>query len=144
MLDLLPIVDGYIRQATGHDWAADAPVIAQAKAAARVLLVRWFEDPGALAGQALTFGQAALLVQLESLALRYKQFQGLTGAGAIELPGANVGDTVNSLVGKIGVSGDQSALFETVITVVDQIQQVSASDLSENWYQAYLVPVSAL
>jgi hypothetical protein len=144
MLDLLPLVDGYIELATGHDWAADVPVIGQAKAAARILLVRWHEDPGAMASQALGFGQAAALVQLESLAQRYKTFCGISGAGSIAVPGAKVGDTVASLVGKIGTSGDQSAAFETVISVADEIQQVSGEDLSGKWFQAYLVPVGAL
>jgi hypothetical protein len=143
LLDLLPAIDAYIKGATGHDWAADSPVIPEAKSAARILLVRWHEDPGALAGT-LTLGQSAVLVQLESLAARYRTFAGLSGAGSIALPGAKVGDTVSSLVGKIGVSGDQSAMFETVISVDDAIQQISNADLSNYWYQAYLVPVSAL
>jgi hypothetical protein len=144
LLDLLPAIDAYIRGATGHDWAADTPVIPEAKSAARILLVRWHEDPGAMAGQALTYGQAAMLVQLEALAERFYTFLGRDGAGAISLPGARIGDTVSSLVGKIGVTGDQAAAFEAVITVDDEIQQVSAADLSDYWYQAYLVPVSAL
>ena len=144
MLDLLGQVDGYIRRATGHDWTIDDPVLPEAKSAARILLVRWHEDPGALAGQALTFGQAAALVQLESLAMRYKTFLGGTGAGAVSCPGARVGDTVQTLIGVIGAAGDQSAAFESVITVDDQIQQLSGSDLSDNWYRAYLVPVEGL
>jgi len=70
MLDLLPLVDAYIKNATGRDWVADDPVRPEAKSAARMLLVRWHEDPGGMAaGAALGFGLSAALVQLEALAL---------------------------------------------------------------------------
>lgn len=144
MLMLLPMVDAYIRQATGRDWAQDDPIDQRAKAAARILLVQWHENPAmiALSGtDLLSHGLRAVLTQLESLALRYKTFQGITGAGAIALKGANVGDTVSSVVGAAGVSGDQSAAFESRITIKDEIQQVSTSDLSDNWYKALLTPV---
>lgn len=70
MLDLLPSVDAYIRMATGRDWAADNPVRAEAKSAARMLLTMWHENP-AMLGQAgsLSFGLQAALLQLETLAL---------------------------------------------------------------------------
>jgi len=48
---------------------------------------------------------------------------------------------VSSVVGAAGVSGDQSAAFESRITIKDEIQQVSTSDLSDNWYKALLAPV---
>lgn len=71
MLDLLPQVDAYIQNATGRDWAADDPVPPEAKSAARMLLVRWHEDPGSMAaGASLGFGLTAALVQLEALALQ--------------------------------------------------------------------------
>ncbi|NMC84294.1 MAG: phage gp6-like head-tail connector protein [Anaerolineaceae bacterium] len=70
MLDLLPQVDAYIENATGRDWAADEPIQAAAKSAARMLLVRWYEDPGGMAaGVSLGFGLNAALVQLKVLAL---------------------------------------------------------------------------
>ena len=73
MIDLLPLVDGYIRQATGRDWSQDTWVRPEAKAAARMLLVRWHEDPGGMAsGSALGYGLAAILTQLEALALQLK------------------------------------------------------------------------
>jgi hypothetical protein len=146
MLDLLPQVDGYIKNATGRDWAADSPVRPEAKAAARILLVRAHEDPGAMAQPAASTSWAltACLVQLEALALCYFTFAGRSGAGPVDLPGAHVGDTVSSLVGRVGVSGDQSAAFEALITVEGQIQQVSAADLSAKWYTTYLVPPEAM
>lgn len=70
MLDLLPQVDAYLEQATGRDWTGDDPIHSQAKVAARILLVRWYEDPGALANEAvLGLGFSAALTQLEALAL---------------------------------------------------------------------------
>ena len=71
MLDLLPQVDAYIEQATGRDWTLDSPAPALARAAARMLVVRWYEDPGGMAaGAALGFGLSACLVQLEARALQ--------------------------------------------------------------------------
>jgi hypothetical protein len=71
MLALLPQVDAYLEMATGRDWTADAAVRPAAKAAARMLLVRWHEDPGGMAaGVASGFGLAAALAQLEALALQ--------------------------------------------------------------------------
>jgi hypothetical protein len=70
MIDLLPLVDAYIQRATGRDWTKDTSIYAEAKAAARMLLVRWHEDPGGMAaGSALGFGLSSALTQLEALAL---------------------------------------------------------------------------
>lgn len=146
MSDLLPAIDLYIRQATGRDWTADSTINPVAKSAARMLLVMWHENP-AMMGQgtgALSHGLAACLTQLEALALRTFYFAGLNGAGPVSLPGASAGDTVSTLTGLIGATGDRTADFETVITVDDEIQQVSTADLSANWYQALLTPVNGL
>ena len=48
LLILLPAVDDYIKTATGKDWGADDPVDPTAKIVATVLLVNWFENPGAI------------------------------------------------------------------------------------------------
>lgn len=146
MLDLLPQIDAYIRNATGRDWSQDNPILQDAKAAARLLLVKWHEDPGDLtsAANALGWGLRSMLVQLEAKAMRYFRFEGLSGAGAISLPGVKRGDTVSTLTGLIGTNGDQSASFEMVITVDDQILQSSGSDLSAKWFQAYIVPPEGL
>jgi len=141
MLALLPLVDSYIYNATGRDWAADVTIYPEAKSAARMLLVKWHEDPGGITSEGvLDWGLRACLIQLKAIAWSYKTFAGMDGAGAINLPGAHVGDTVESLVGKVGVSGDQSAGFEVVITVKGYIQQISTSDLSADWFTAHLVP----
>lgn len=150
MLALLPLIDAHIRDATGHDWTADSPIISEAKAVARMLLVRWHEDPGMIgamnASTSATLGGAysAALLNLEVIALRYKIFKGLDGAGGITLEGVKSGDTVSRLVGLIGVTGDRAADFETVITVDGQIQQVATGDLSGNYYRAYVVPLEGM
>lgn len=71
LLQLLPMVDAYIKSASGRDWTLDATIRPEAKAAARILLVRSHEDPGALSqpGGALGWGLSACLLQLEALAL---------------------------------------------------------------------------
>jgi len=58
-------------------------------------------------------------------------FNGATGAGAIALTGAQVGDIV-SLVYRFGASqqGGMEASFETTISVAEEIQQTDATDLS--------------
>ncbi len=71
MLALLPLVDDYIKNATGHDWAADETIHPTAKSAARMLLTIWHENPAMinLGMNSLGFGLTACLVQLEAIAL---------------------------------------------------------------------------
>lgn len=71
MLQLLPLVDAYIWQATGRKWELDSTIRAEAKSAAQILMVRAHEDPGALAQPAnsLSWGLSACLAQLEAIAL---------------------------------------------------------------------------
>lgn len=140
MLQLLPMIDKYIQNASGHDWASDTSILPEAKAAAQMLLVMWYENPAMIAGgiSSLNFGLSAVLVQLEAIALRYVEFEGISSAGFISLPGVQEGDSVASLAGIIGVSGDQSASFETVISESGYIKQLSGSDLSDKWFRAYI------
>jgi hypothetical protein len=140
MLQLLPMVDKFIQNATGHDWVSDNQVLPEAKSAAQMLLVMWYENPAMVAGgiSSLNFGLTAALTQLESIALGYKEFEGISSAGFISLPGVKEGDSVSSLVGIIGLSGDQSASFETVISRDGYIRQLSGSDLSDKWFRAYI------
>jgi hypothetical protein len=145
MLDLLPMVDAYVKNATGRDWTVDTTIHESAKGAARMLAVMYYDNPAMLQTSylgSLPQGLTAVLTQLEALAMRYKTFEGLSGAGSISLAGAAVGDTVTSLVGIVGATGDQHTSFETVITVADQIQQSSTSDLSGKFYRALLTPLS--
>lgn len=140
MLQLLPMVDKYIMRATGHDWASDSSILPEAKAAAQMLLVMWYENPAMIAGgvSSLSFGLSAALVQLEAIALQYVEFEGISAAGYISLPGVSEGDSVVSLVGIIGVSGDQSASFESVISQDGYLRQLSGSDLSDKWFRAFI------
>lgn len=141
MLNLLPQVDAYIKQATGHDWAADAIIAPEAKNAARMLLVLWFENPGMIASGVATLnhGLTAVLTQLEALALHYHTFEGMPGSGYIPVSGVYKGDVVSSLTGIIGLSGDQSGKFEAVISLDGHIKQISAENLSGNWFRAKIV-----
>lgn len=71
MTGILPAVDKYIETATGHDWSADNEINPLAKAAARILLVQWYDNPAAVvvggAVTPLSAGLTAVLTQLESL-----------------------------------------------------------------------------
>ena len=71
MLDLLTQVDAYINNATGRDWTLDHPIRPEAKSAARILIVRAHEDPGAMAQSAegISWNLQACLLQLEAIAL---------------------------------------------------------------------------
>jgi hypothetical protein len=84
------------------------------------------------------------LSQLEAMAHYYYTFEGLDGGGYITLTEAREGDTAVTLIGKVGISGDQSSKFESVITVDGYLLQTSADDLSEKWYTVYLVPASEM
>lgn len=66
-------------------------------------------------------------------------FTGASAAGACTATGTLVGDRVLSVTGLAsGTVGDKSASFESVVSVADQIQQTSASDLHLNQYLALL------
>lgn len=74
--------------------------------------------------------------------LKFISFDGKNGAGACTAVGAVVGDKVLYVAGLTGGAlGNASASYEATITVVDQIQQSSASDLSANDYLAALLAV---
>ena len=141
MLLLLPAIDAYIKMGTGHDWAADSTIREEAKNAARIALVQWHEDPGMTLSElrTLSLGFNACMTQLEAIALHYRTFEGLNGIGSIEMPGVCRGDSIITLAGKVGISGDQSAKFESVITWDGYIQQTSSEDLYEKWFEAYIV-----
>lgn len=147
MLLLLPAIDAYIETATGRRWQEDSPVIEQAKNAARIALVLAHEDPGALGRNTVfivpTWGLTSCLAQLEALAGRYFTFEGLSGAGSICVAGLCRGDSVVSVTGRVGVSGDQAVYFESVVTVDGYLQQLSG-DLDEKWFTAYVVPAEAI
>lgn len=145
MLALLPLVDDYIKHATGHDWKSDTSVDPRAKAAARMLLTLWHENPGMIGSEgALSFGLRAALAQLEATAGQYHEFYGLTSAGGISIPEVLYGDRVVSVEGIAGVSGDQSASFETTISCDGYLAQINTSDLSVNVYRARILRIEEL
>jgi hypothetical protein len=140
MLRLLPLVDAYIKNATGRDWTIDSPIRPEAKNAARILLVKWDTDPGSMADAAISdYGLPAAMAQQKDIKRHYKEFPGRDGTGPVSLAGVRRGDTVSTLTGLVGVTGDQHAAFETVITVDGQIQQISSADLSEKMFRAFIL-----
>jgi hypothetical protein len=73
--------------------------------------------------------------------LKVLSFTGKNNAGACTLTGAAVGDLVLGVAGITTVGGLASS-FESVITVVNQIQQSSTSDLSTKAYTVVLLAVA--
>lgn len=144
LTDLLPLVDRYIQDATGRDWTGDNEIHPTAKNAARMILVRLFEDPGGMAaGAALGFGLRNALTQLEAIAANYVEIEGLPSAGYVYLPRARAGDVVASVTGlTAGTTGDQSALFETVISWNGLLRQISDSDLYRHFFRVQLTALS--
>ncbi len=144
MLALLPSVDAYIRQATGHDWTADTTIHPAAKSAARILITLWHENPAQISQQsALPWGLSAALAQLEALALRYVTFEGAQTSGPVTLAGVHKGDTVAELVCVVGGSGSFTSSFEAVISQDGQIQQ-SANSLNGKFFRMLVTPVVTL
>lgn len=77
MLELLPLIDEHLEQATGRDWTSmiEGEIDKTAKSAARMLLVMWHEDP-AMSGSEnplSQFGLPALMIQLKAKALKLEE-----------------------------------------------------------------------
>lgn len=143
MLDLLPVVDGLIQSATGRDWSSDASIHPVAKAAAGMYITLLYDNPSQLqkgSESVLPYGLTDALAKLEAEALKYRkhQFEGISGAGDISLPGALMGDDVVKLVGVYGATGDQSSAFEAAISDNDVIAQTSGSDLTDKLFVVVL------
>jgi hypothetical protein len=111
---------------------------------------------GAIDAAAKIVGGVVAPTKLVGTGMKAGHFAGRNGAGVCTLTGAAVGDRV--LVGwKSGDVSDHNtagegaatvlssfvALFEATITVADQIQQASATDLSDNKYTVLLIPAAA-
>lgn len=79
---------------------------------------------------------------LSATAQRLLAFAGHNNVGACTLTGAKVGDTVTGVIDLAGASVSAAASFESTITVADQIQQTSSSNLSAVKYAALLVAKS--
>ncbi len=63
--------------------------------------------------------------------------QGLNGAGSCIVPDAKKGDIVVGMY-NIQTLGNESASFESVVSVTGQIQQTSSGNLGTNQYWAYI------
>lgn len=80
------------------------------------------------------YGLGAALASLDTIS-----FVGRNLAGACTMTGVKAGDVVFSVTGQVAADvGNKASLFETTITVNDQIQQVSATDLSTKVYMAFI------
>jgi len=88
-------------------------------------------------------GSAVTGAKLSSTALKVIGFTGKNGAGACTLTGAAVGDRVLGVVETTATDAAAAAKFESTITVVNEIQQTDAGDLSSKRYFAVLVIASA-
>lgn len=68
---------------------------------------------------------------------------GSNGAGALTVTGAVVGDIVQAVIGQVTATAGPVAVpagaFERVVTVADQVQQISAANLSANTYHFVLL-----
>jgi hypothetical protein len=139
MLQMLPMLDVYLENATGHDWASDATISDTAKAAAGMLLIAWYDHPEMVGSSPTSL--VGLLVQLEAEALKFQkyEFEGLSGGGSIYLPGAREGAAVVKVQGvTTGLTGDQSAKFESVISASNYLVQTSTDDLDEKFFVVVL------
>lgn len=111
---------------------------------------------GAIDAAAKLAGGVVTPPKMAFAGIKAGHFIARNGAGAITLTGAAVGDRV--IAGwKSGDASDHNtagegavtvlsafvALFEAAITVVDQIQQTSVSDLSDDKYTVLLAPAAA-
>lgn len=139
MLQLLPMVDEYIKRATGRDWSADTTINKVAKLAAGALLTAWYDNPGSV-GSGVPSATGAL-TQLEAEAAKYRkyEFRGLNGSGYIFLgDDVCIGDDVVKLVGVYGVSGTQVSSFESKVSTYNSLRQTNSADLSGNKYVVIL------
>jgi hypothetical protein len=85
------------------------------------------------------------LAKLDPSTSKSGSFIGAAAAGACTLTGAAVGDRVLAIFEIDTNSGtvNDKALFESTITVINQIQQVSASNLSAKKYGVILIPAAS-
>lgn len=111
--------------------------------ATRAGVVELATDAEAKTGTDTARAVTAANVRSVLVGLKTISFNGKNGAGAISAVGAVVGDKVIDVFGMTsGALGSVDTLYETTITVNDQIQQSSASDLSTKLYVALLLAVA--
>jgi hypothetical protein len=78
---------------------------------------------------------------LSAAAFRPLYHAGVAAAGPVTLTGAKVGDKVAQIINLTDGTGGES-LFESTISVADQIQQTSASDLSAKKFAFLLIAMT--
>lgn len=106
-------------------------------------LVELATDAEAKAGSSTALATTPANVASMFAGLKFITVHGRNGAGAITATGAVVGDVVIGVAGlTTGALGAATASFESAITVVNQIQQSSASNLSANDYLVVLRAVA--
>lgn len=86
--------------------------------------------------------------KLDHSGLKTKSGAGHSGAGACTVTGAAVGDRVISVFGAPTAGGALVAKlpgtdFESVVTVINQVQQLVATDLSASTFVFLLAPANS-
>ena len=91
---------------------------------------------------------AATLPKIDTTGIKCLGAVGKNGAGAVALAGAAIGDRLVAVIGAPTAGGALETKvpgtdFEAAVTVTDQIQQVSATNLSTKTYVFILIPAAA-
>ena len=91
---------------------------------------------------------AATLPKIDTTGIKCLAAAGRNGSGAVTLTGAAIGDRVVAAFGAPTAGGALEVKvpgtdFEAAVTVTNQIQQASASDLSTKTYVFLLIPAAA-
>jgi hypothetical protein len=91
---------------------------------------------------------AATLPKIDVSGIKCLAAAGKNGSGAVTLTGTAIGDRVVAVFGAPTAGGALAVKlpgtdFEAAVTVADQIQQLSASNLSANTYVFILIPAAA-
>lgn len=119
------------------------PAILPAASATAAGKVELATDAEAKTGTDTARAVTAANVRAVLTGLKFISFDGINGAGACTATGAVVGDKVLYVAGLTGGAlGNASASFEATVTVINQVQQSSVSNLSANDYLAVLLAVA--
>lgn len=106
-------------------------------------IVELATDAEAVAGSSTALAVTPANVRAVMGKIKAISFNGVSAAGPCVATGAVVGDLVLAVFGITdGALGAADASFEAAVTVDDEIQQSSASNLSANDYVAILLAVA--
>ena len=100
------------------------------------------------AGTATLGAGGVTLPKIDAAGIKCLAAAGKNGAGAVTLTGAAIGDRLVAVFGAPTAGGALEVKvpgtdFEAAVTVADQIQQLSAGNLSANTYVFVLIPAAA-